>query len=81
LHLKTSAPIRSSNDVVPACTVFHESHAAIKPLLQGIQTQEQLDDLLAWLHDIRYLITHLTLGFTHYLSRQQDIEQSRQNRL
>ena len=35
--------------------VFHEAHAALKPLMNSVQTQEQLDKLLAHLNDIRYV--------------------------
>ncbi|KZV90778.1 hypothetical protein EXIGLDRAFT_616493, partial [Exidia glandulosa HHB12029] len=38
---------------LPPQTVYHESQAALKPLLNGIQTQEELDSLLTQLGDIR----------------------------
>jgi hypothetical protein len=38
----TSIPTRT----IAARTVFHEAQAAIRPLIAGIQTQEQLDALL-----------------------------------
>jgi hypothetical protein len=38
---------------VPARTVFHEATAALGPLMNGIQTQEQLDTLLTDLEELR----------------------------
>ncbi|KAF8815063.1 hypothetical protein BYT27DRAFT_7081003, partial [Phlegmacium glaucopus] len=34
-------------------TVFHEANAALAPLTNGIQTQEQLDELLDDLNELR----------------------------
>lgn len=34
-------------------TVFHEAQTALRPLLANIQTQEQLDNLVDKLDDIR----------------------------
>lgn len=36
----------SATQTVAARTVFHEAQAAIRPLLSGVQTQEQLDTLV-----------------------------------
>jgi hypothetical protein len=38
---------------VPARTVYHEANAALRPLISGIQTQEQLDDLINELGELR----------------------------
>ncbi|KAJ3516162.1 hypothetical protein NLJ89_g1290 [Agrocybe chaxingu] len=38
---------------VPSRTVFHEANAALRPLMNGIQTQEDLDDLLDDLNELR----------------------------
>ncbi|KAF8801635.1 hypothetical protein BYT27DRAFT_7069354, partial [Phlegmacium glaucopus] len=38
---------------VPAHTVFHETTVALGPLMNGVQTQEQLDTLLADLEELR----------------------------
>ncbi|KDR79615.1 hypothetical protein GALMADRAFT_43066, partial [Galerina marginata CBS 339.88] len=40
-------------ETVPARTVFHEATAALGPLINGVQTQEQLDTLLADLEELR----------------------------
>ena len=44
------APIPTQT--IAARTVFHEAQAAIRPLIAGIQTQEQLDTLLDSLQEI-----------------------------
>jgi hypothetical protein len=57
------APVQSLTAGLPAPTtqtlpsrmVFHEAQEAIKPLLSGIQTQEQLEDLLGSLAELRYV--------------------------
>ena len=33
-------------ETLPACTVLHTAEAALRPILQFVQTQEQLDRLL-----------------------------------
>lgn len=38
---------------IPARTVYHESQAALKSLMMGIQTRDQLNGLLDGLNDIR----------------------------
>lgn len=48
-----------STQTIEARTVFHEAQAAIRPLIAGIQTQEQLDGLLDSLQEIQ-LVTFLT---------------------
>ncbi|KAF8805821.1 hypothetical protein BYT27DRAFT_7103600, partial [Phlegmacium glaucopus] len=49
--LTSTAPIPTQK--IPAQTVFHEAQAAIRPLISGIQTQEQLDELIGSLQDIQ----------------------------
>jgi hypothetical protein len=41
---------------IAARTVFHEAQAAIRPLIAGIQMQEQLDNLLNSFHGIQCVI-------------------------
>ena len=41
---------------IAARTVFHEAQAAIRPLIAGIQTQEQLDNLLDSFQGIQWVI-------------------------
>lgn len=43
----------SSTETVSARTVYHETQAAIKPLISGVRTQEQLDSLLDHIQIIR----------------------------
>ena len=35
--------------------VFHKANAALAPLTNGIQTQEQLCELIEDLHELRYV--------------------------
>jgi hypothetical protein len=44
--VSSSAQISSKTQTVPARTVFHEANAALRNMITGIQTQEQLDDLI-----------------------------------
>lgn len=39
---------------VPPRLAFHEAHAALRPILAGIQTEDDLDELVDWLNEIRY---------------------------
>ncbi|EDR08148.1 uncharacterized protein LACBIDRAFT_297917 [Laccaria bicolor S238N-H82] len=50
-HVSPSAP--PPTQTVPARTVFHEANAAFALLANGIQMQQQLDELLDDLHDLR----------------------------
>ncbi|KAE9395628.1 hypothetical protein BT96DRAFT_826005, partial [Gymnopus androsaceus JB14] len=45
----------SKTMTVPARLAFHEAHAALQPILAGIQTVEDLDDLVHCLNDIWYV--------------------------
>ncbi|KAJ7767557.1 hypothetical protein B0H14DRAFT_2255965, partial [Mycena olivaceomarginata] len=38
---------------VPSCDVFHNVQAAIHPLIAGIQTREQVEDLIHSLQDLQ----------------------------
>lgn len=51
--LPSSTPAVPQTQTLPARTVFHEATAALGPLMNGIQTQEQLDTLLADLEELR----------------------------
>lgn len=42
---------------LPARTVFHEAQAALRPLLTGVQTQEQLEGLLDKIGAIQYVLS------------------------
>lgn len=42
-----------STQTIGSRTVFHEAQTALRPLLANIQTQEQLDNLVDKLDDIR----------------------------
>ncbi|EDR01261.1 uncharacterized protein LACBIDRAFT_295616 [Laccaria bicolor S238N-H82] len=46
-------PAVPQTQTVPARTVFHEATAALGPLMNGVQTQEQLNTLLADLEELR----------------------------
>jgi hypothetical protein len=37
--------------------VFRNVQAAMRPLIAGIQTQEQVSDLIHSLHDLQYILT------------------------
>jgi hypothetical protein len=59
--LETRAAVAASRldpptQTLPARTVWHEAHAALKPLINGATTQEQLDRLVGGLHALRYSI-------------------------
>ncbi|KAJ7438972.1 hypothetical protein FB451DRAFT_1059946 [Mycena latifolia] len=41
-HEATPAPVTKT---IPRCTIYHTHQADLAPLMAGIQTQEQLDDL------------------------------------
>jgi hypothetical protein len=49
-----NAPVPTQT--IAARTVFHEAQAAIRPLIAGIQTQEQLDALLDSFQGIQLVI-------------------------
>lgn len=51
--LASSTPAVPQTQTLPARTVFHEATAALGPLMNGIQTQEQLDTLLGDLEELR----------------------------
>jgi hypothetical protein len=56
-QLQPQAPTTPvSTQTIGARTVFHEAQAAIRPLIAGIQTQEQLDGLLDSLQEIQLVI-------------------------
>lgn len=46
LERQPSTPAPSQTQTVPARTVYHEAAAALGPLMNGIQTREELTDLL-----------------------------------
>lgn len=48
-------PAPAPTQTIPARMVFHEANAALAPLTNGIQTQEQLCDLIEDLHELRYV--------------------------
>ena len=49
-HAATPPP---RTQTVPARAVFHDVQAAIRPLLAGVQTSEQVDDLVQSLQDLQ----------------------------
>ena len=52
----SSTKIRSvvpATQTIGAREVYHETHAALKPLINGIQTKEDLDELLQDLDELR----------------------------
>ncbi|KAF8952819.1 hypothetical protein BDZ97DRAFT_1680633 [Flammula alnicola] len=49
----SSTPAPPATQTIPARTVFHEATAALGPLMNHIQTQEQLDKLLDGLNELR----------------------------
>ncbi|KDR72296.1 hypothetical protein GALMADRAFT_126504 [Galerina marginata CBS 339.88] len=53
LELNPGTPTPPPTQTLPARTVFHEANAALAPLTNGIQTQEQLDELLDDLNALR----------------------------
>ncbi|KAE9385190.1 hypothetical protein BT96DRAFT_781557, partial [Gymnopus androsaceus JB14] len=53
---------------VPARLAYHEAHAALRPLLAGVQTAEDLDDLVDQLNEIRQAIMIFLLIFYTHLS-------------
>lgn len=42
---------------IGAREVYHETHAALKPLINGIHTKEDLDELLQDLDELRYVLS------------------------
>ncbi|KAF7344160.1 SF3b1 domain-containing protein [Mycena venus] len=52
---ETTPPPRTQT--VPAREVFHNVQAAIRPLIAGIQTREQVSDLIQRLEDLQYALT------------------------
>jgi predicted aldo/keto reductase-like oxidoreductase len=40
---------------VPQRLAFHEVHSAVRPLLTGVNTREDLDDVLQEINDMRYV--------------------------
>ncbi|KAJ7936500.1 hypothetical protein B0H13DRAFT_1589557 [Mycena leptocephala] len=48
---ETTPPPRTQT--VPACDVFHNVQAAIRPLIAGIQTREQVSELIHSLQDLQ----------------------------
>ncbi|KAF5383675.1 hypothetical protein D9615_003671 [Tricholomella constricta] len=46
-------PVPPPTQTVPARTVYHEANAALRPLTSAVQTQEQLDELLDDLDELR----------------------------
>jgi hypothetical protein len=52
----SSAQLRNAvppTQTVGAREVYHETHAALKPLINGVQTKEELDELLQDLDELR----------------------------
>jgi hypothetical protein len=52
----SSAQLRNAvppTQTIGACEVYHETHAALKPLINGVQTKEELDELLQDLDELR----------------------------
>lgn len=42
---------------IGAREVYHKTHAALKPLINGIHTKEDLDELLQDLDELRYVLS------------------------
>ncbi|KAG1786648.1 hypothetical protein EV424DRAFT_1340421 [Suillus variegatus] len=42
---------------IGAREVYHETHAALKPLINGVHTKEDLDELLQDLDELRYVLS------------------------
>jgi hypothetical protein len=40
---------------VPACDAYHQVQVALKPLLNGLQTEEQVKELVENLKDLKYV--------------------------
>ncbi|KIK52321.1 hypothetical protein GYMLUDRAFT_64340 [Collybiopsis luxurians FD-317 M1] len=55
---------------VPARLAFHKTHAALHPILAGVQTCEDLDELVDQIHSIRCLLYSL---LSCQETKQQDI--------
>ena len=53
----SSTPPVQPTTTLGARTVYHEAQAALRPLLVGVQTQEQLDSLLEKVGDIQSVRT------------------------
>jgi hypothetical protein len=52
----TTHHVHAPTDTVSSRTVFHETQAAIHPLIAGVQMQEQLDSLLHQLQLVRCVL-------------------------
>jgi hypothetical protein len=50
----------ASNKAISSGTVFAETQAALKTIINGVQTTEQLHDILQDLEAIRYLLSFVT---------------------
>ncbi|KDQ29799.1 hypothetical protein PLEOSDRAFT_1039490 [Pleurotus ostreatus PC15] len=58
-------------DTINARTAFHEVQAALRPLLNEVQTQEQLDAVLENVREIRYGSILLVLYFSDSFSSHE----------
>ncbi|KAJ7615824.1 hypothetical protein FB45DRAFT_757565 [Roridomyces roridus] len=47
----------SATETLPARDVFHEIQSSLRPLLNGVETREQVDELLSSLGEIMYGMT------------------------
>ncbi|KAG6907157.1 hypothetical protein DXG01_010307 [Tephrocybe rancida] len=54
-YTRHGAELPRPTDTVGARDVFHQAQAALRPLLGGVQTQEQLDSLIERIGDIQHL--------------------------
>ncbi|KAJ7674382.1 hypothetical protein B0H14DRAFT_2423844, partial [Mycena olivaceomarginata] len=52
----TKRLLHHAHKTVPARDVFHNVQAAIRPLIAGIQTREQVTDLIQSLEDLQYIM-------------------------
>ena len=64
---------------VPARLAYHEAHAALRPLLAGVQTAEDLDNLVDQLNEIRQAIMIFLLIFYTHLSETSECGETLQS--
>ncbi|KAF9058963.1 hypothetical protein BDP27DRAFT_1239744 [Rhodocollybia butyracea] len=53
LHTARNIVSAPNTNTVPSRLAFHEAHAALRPILAGIQTEDDLGELIDQLHEIR----------------------------
>lgn len=70
-----------STQTVPARDVFHNVQAAIRPLMAGIQTREQVSELIHNLEDLQYMLNSFFEFIVLISNSQRKVDENRRERI